>query len=277
MTTKVKLERTQDVARIWLDRPDVHNAFDDEVISQLIAAVNDAAHDKRVRVVVLGGRGRSFSAGADLEWMKRAATWTAEKNQSDALELAKMLRTIADMPKVTIARVQGAAMGGGLGLVAACDMAIATTKARFGLSEAKLGLIPAVISPHVIGKIGAGRARELFVTAERFDAAHAEKIGLVSRVVADDEALDTAIEELIAQVRTSGPEAVAAAKELVRVVPTLPPAEADRWTAQQIAARRATAEAREGMSAFLEKRPPSWAVHRESTSDRWPAVAEPGP
>lgn len=269
---KVRLERTRDVARIWIDRPDVHNAFDDEVIAGLTSAVNEASAHPRVRVIVLGGRGRSFSAGADLAWMKRAATWTAEQNSADAARLAAMLRALAGSPKVTVARVQGAAVGGGMGLVAACDIALATTRARFGLSEVKLGLIPAVISPHVIEKIGVGRARALFVTGERFDAAFAERIGLVTRVVEDDEALDLAIEQVIAEVRTSGPDAVRAAKELVRVVPTLPEDQVDAWTAEQIAQRRATPEAREGMSAFLEKRTPPWAAPKGESGDHFPAL-----
>ncbi len=260
MGGKVKLERARDVARIWIDRPDVHNAFDDEVIAGLSEAVREASADPQARVIVLGGRGRSFSAGADLAWMKRAATWTAEQNSQDAARLAGMLRALAESPKVTVARVHGAAVGGGMGLVAACDIAIASTRARFGLSEVKLGLIPAVISPHVIEKIGVGRARALFVTGERFDAAFAERIGLVTRVVEDDEALDVAIEQVIGEVRTSGPDAVRAAKELVRVVPTLPADQVDEWTAEQIAKRRAAPEAREGMSAFLEKRTPPWVA-----------------
>lgn len=271
-TPKVKLERTQDVARIWIDRPEVHNAFDDEVITGLTSAVRDASANPRVRVIVLGGRGRSFSAGADLEWMRRAATWTVEQNSADAARLAGMLRALASSPKVTVARVHGPAVGGGLGLVAACDLAFATSRARFGLSEVKLGLIPAVISPHVIGKVGPGRARALFVTGERFDAAYAERIGLVTKVVEDEEALDCAIEGVIAEVRTSGPDAVQGAKELVQVVPTLPEDQVDAWTAEQIARRRAMSEAKEGMAAFLEKRTPSWAVVREAQSDRFPAV-----
>lgn len=270
MGAKVKLERTRDVARIWIDRPDVHNAFDDEVIAGLTTAVRDASANPRVRVIVLGGRGRSFSAGADLAWMKRAATWTAEQNSADAARLAAMLRSLSASPKVTVARVQGAAVGGGMGLVAACDIAIASTRARFGLSEVKLGLIPAVISPHVIEKIGVGRARALFVTGERFDAAFAERIGLVTRVVEDDEALDLAIEQVIAEVRTSGPDAVRAAKELVRVVPTLPEDQVDAWTAEQIAQRRATPEAREGMSAFLEKRTPPWVAAKDESGEHFP-------
>lgn len=272
-SAKVRVERTQDVARIWIERPEVHNAFDDEVITGLTNAVRDASQHPRVRVIVLGGRGRSFSAGADLEWMRRAAGYTAEQNSADAARLAAMLRALASSPKVTVARVQGAAVGGGMGLVAACDMAIATTRARFGLSEVKLGLIPAVISPHVIGKVGAGRARALFVTGERFDAVQAERMGLVTKVVDDEEALDLAIEQLIAEVRTSGPEAVEAAKELLRIVPTLAEDQVDGWTAEQIARRRATPEAREGMAAFLEKRPPTWAVLKGS-SDRWPVVQD---
>lgn len=257
--TKVKLERERDVARIWIDRPDVHNAFDDEVITGLAAAIDETARDASVRLVVLGGRGKSFSAGADLEWMKRAAGYSPEQNTADAARMAAMLRALASHPKVTLARVHGAAMGGGMGLVSCCDLAIATGAARFGLSEVKLGLIPAVISPHVIGKIGPGKARELFVLGERFDAAAAERMGLVNRVVADDAALDAAILEVAGQVRTSGPEAVTAAKELVRVVTTTPASEVDAWTSEQIARRRASGEAKEGIGAFLGKRPPAWA------------------
>ncbi len=258
--SKVVLERAGVAARIWIDRPDVHNAFDDEVIGGLERAIDEAAADPAARAIVLGGRGRSFSAGADLAWMRRAADYTPEENRADAARLAAMLRRLAEAPKVTIARVHGPAMGGGLGLVAACDLAVATAGARFGLSEVKLGLIPAVISPHVLAKVGPGHGRALFVTGERFDARTAERLGLVTRVVDDEAALDAAVDELVAQVRTSGPEAVAAAKELVRVVPTLTPADADAWTAGQIAARRATPEAREGIAAFLAKRPPAWAV-----------------
>ena len=256
---KVTLEQADGVARVWLDRPEVHNAFDDELIRALQEAIAAAAHDPEVRVIVLGGRGKSFSAGADLSWMKRSAVWTDEENAADARGLAGLFRSLRDAPKVTVARVHGTAMGGGLGLIAACDLAFALETVKFSFSEVRLGLIPAVISPHVIDKIGPARARELFVTAARFDAAQAERMGLITRAVPDEAALDAAVAEAIAQVRAAGPHAVAAAKALVRQVTTLPPGEVDAYTAAQIAARRASSEGQEGLRAFLEKRPPAWA------------------
>lgn len=256
---KVTVEQADGVARIWLDRPDVHNAFDDELIRALQERLAAASHDDDVRVIVLGGRGKSFSAGADLSWMKRSAVWTDEENARDARGLAGLFRELRNSPKVTVARVHGTAMGGGLGLIAACDLAFALQSVKFSFSEVKLGLIPAVISPHVIDKIGPARARELFLTAARFDAARAAQMGLISAALPDEAALDAAVEEAIGQVRAAGPHAVAAAKALVRQVTALPVGEVDAYTAAQIAARRASAEGQEGLRAFLEKRPPRWA------------------
>lgn len=254
----VRLEKTGPVARIQIERPDVHNAFNADVIRQLGAAIDDASADEEVRAIVLCSLGRTFSAGADLAWMKEAGDTTAEENAADAAKLASMLRVLESSPKATIARVQGTALGGGLGLIAACDVAIAVARAKFGFSEVNLGLIPAVISPHVIAKIGPGRARHLFVTGARIDAAQAERIGLISRVVEEEQGLDEAVATVLHQVLTSAPGAVAAAKELVRQVTSLPPAEIDAYTAAQIAARRSSEEGREGIAAFLEKRPPNW-------------------
>jgi methylglutaconyl-CoA hydratase len=213
-------------------------------------------------VIVLGGRGKSFSAGADLEWMKRAANYDHGRNIEDAQALARMLRTLADSRLATVARVHGTALGGGAGLVSACDFAVATRRAVFGFSEVKLGIIPAVVSPHVIEKIGPARARELFVLGERFDADRAAAIGLISRVVEDEAALDLAIKELVAQIKTSSPGGVNTAKDLVRVVLRGfdDPVRLDQETARWIARARATAEGREGISAFLEKRKPSWVL-----------------
>jgi len=256
---KVRVERDGAVARIWIERPDVHNAFDDEVVAGLAAAIEEATADRALRAIVLGGRGRSFSAGADLGWMKRAADWTAAENEADAAKLAAMLRRLAEAPQATIARVQGAALGGGLGLVAACDVAVGLERAKFGFSEVKLGIVPAVIAPHVVEKIGPGRARALFVTGRRFDARTAERVGLLERVVPDEAALDAAVEEVLAEVLTSSPGAVAAAKQLVRDVLTVPRGEVDAHTARLIAERRASDDGREGIAAFLEKREPSWA------------------
>jgi len=256
---KVVLERDGGVARVWIDRPDVHNAFDAAVIAGLTERVQEASADPAVRVIVLGGRGRSFSAGADLNWMQAAAGLTQAENEADAARLAAMLRALDRSPKATVARVQGAAMGGGLGLLAACDVAIAASRAKFAFSEVKLGIVPAVISPYVVSRIGVARARELFVTGRRFDAAFAERIGLLDRVLPDEAGLDQAIQELSEQLRTSGPEAVRAAKELVREVARLGPDEVDAYTGRVIASRRVSAEGQEGIASFLEKRPPAWA------------------
>lgn len=260
MSETVRTSIDAGVARIWIHRPEVHNAFDDEVVARLDEAISRCSSDRAVRVIVLGSEGRSFSAGADLNWMRRAAAAGDAENAADAAKLAGMLRRLAEAPQATVARVQGTALGGGLGLVCACDLAIATERARFGFSEVKLGLVPAVISPHAIAKIGPGRARELFVTGARFDARAAERYGLVARVVPDEEALDAALAETLEQLRSSAPGAVAASKKLIREVLRRDGAELDAYTAEQIAARRASEEAREGMRAFLEKRPPAWAA-----------------
>jgi len=257
----VGLKREGAVAWIWLERPEVHNAFNDVVVGLLEAAIDEAVSSD-ARVIVLGGRGKSFSAGADLNWMKSAGLTSEEENVADAGRLASMLRRLASAPQVTIARVQGAALGGGLGLVAACDLAIAVERATFGFSEVKLGLIPAVISPHVIRKIGPGRSQALFVTGERFKGQAAFRHGLVSQVVADEEALDAALAETLSQVLANAPEAIAKSKELVAEVTRLQAAgnlsAVDAYTARAIAGRRASAEGREGIAAFLEKRAPSW-------------------
>ncbi len=257
---KVSLEYAGGVARVWIERPEVHNAFDADVIVQLTAAFAEAAARDDVRVIVLGGRGRSFSAGADLSWMQSAAALTEQENTEGALRLAEMLRQLERSPKATIARVQGAALGGGLGLIAACDVVIAAERATFGFSEVKLGLVPAVISPFVIAKIGAGHARRLFVTGERFAAAFAQRIGLVHDVVSDEEALDAAVDGVVAEVLAAAPGAVDAAKELVRQVTTLPAGEVDRYTAGTIARLRVSPEGQEGMLAFFQKRRPSWSA-----------------
>lgn len=269
--SKVSFSVRGPVAEIYIERPDVHNAFDEEVISELTRAFGVAIGEPNARVVLLGGRGKSFSAGADLAWMKRAAASDEAKNLADANALAHMLRTIAESPLVTIARVNGAAIGGGAGLVAACDFAFAKKEAVFGFSEVKLGIIPAAISPHVVAKIGAARARQLFVTGERFDAKKAAAIGLIAKVVTSDKSLDKAIEDTVDQVLTSGPKAVAAAKDLVRFVTHEPDArKVDAETAKRIAERRASDEGREGIAAFLEKRSPSW--HPPGAAPKKPPV-----
>jgi methylglutaconyl-CoA hydratase len=257
MTNDVITIRDGPVARVTLNRPEVHNAFNEHVIAGLQSAFDSLRGDDSIRVVILTGEGRSFSVGADLDWMSRASTWTEAENQRDATVLAKMLRTIAEFPKPVIARIHGNALGGGSGLAAASDVAIAAESAMFGFTEVRLGLVPATIAPHVVEKIGPGRALPLFVTGERFPAARAFEIGLVHRVVPDDR-LDTAVDEAVGALLESGPRAQAAAKTLVRAVAGTEGPEADAYTADLIARIRTSDEGREGIGAFLEKRKPAW-------------------
>lgn len=253
------LERTGAIARLRLDRPALHNAFDAGLILALTAALEQLATDADVRVVVLEGSGASFSAGADLNWMRGMASASEAENREDALALARLMRTLDELPKPTIARVHGAAFGGGVGLVACCDIAIGVPTAKFGLTESKLGLLPAVISPYVIAAIGTREARRWFATAEIFDAATALRIGLLHEVV-EAEALDAAIERQIALLLKAGPQAAAGAKRLVaRIASTTDRDSADRDNADLIARLRVSPEGQEGLSAFLDKRAPGWA------------------
>ena len=253
------LERTGATARLRLDRPALHNAFDAGLILALTAALEQLATDADVRVVVLEGSGASFSAGADLNWMRGMASASEAENREDALALARLMRTLDELPKPTIARVHGAAFGGGVGLVACCDIAIGVPTAKFGLTESKLGLLPAVISPYVIAAIGTREARRWFATAEIFDAATALRIGLLHDVV-EAEALDAAIERQIALLLKAGPQAAAGAKRLVaRIASTTDRDRADSDNADLIARLRVSPEGQEGLSAFLDKRAPGWA------------------
>jgi len=246
------------VARITLNNPDKHNAFDDQIIGQLTEAFVAIASNSDVRVMVLGSEGKSFSAGADLEWMKRMASYSYDENLRDASALALMLKTLNQMPQPTIARVQGAAFGGAVGLVSCCDMAVAATNASFSLSEVKIGLVPATISPYVIAAIGERWARRYFLTAERFDAQRAMQIGLVNEAV-NAEQLDQQINSLIEALLVNGPEAVMAAKQLVFDVSGKP---IDQnlidHSCEVIAAIRVSEQGQEGLNAFLEKRKPHW-------------------
>jgi methylglutaconyl-CoA hydratase len=256
--TTLDITRDGPVATIWMNRPEVHNAFDETLIADLTAACRDLDADDSVRAVVLAGRGKSFSAGADLAWMKRAANYTVDENLADAGALAAMLRTLANMKKPTVARVQGAALGGGTGLTAACDIAIASSAAVFATSEVKFGIIPSAISPYVLRAIGPRQALRYFQSAERFDAARARELGLVHEVVAP-EALDAKVAEVVASLLQCGPKAQGAAKDLIRAVAHQPIDDAVvADTVQRIAHLRATPEAREGVAAFLEKRTPDW-------------------
>jgi len=255
----IDVAERNDIALITLNRPDVHNAFDETLIAELTEALRALDTNPRVRAVVLLGAGKSFCAGADLKWMERMAGYAYEQNVADAGSLARLLQTLAGLSKPTIARVHGPAYGGGVGLVACCDIAIASHDATFALSEAKLGLIPATIGPYVVEAIGARHARRYMITAERFDAGEAYRIGLVHDLTPSVEALDARINEILGALMLAGPHAQKAAKALVRAVAHRPIDErvvAD--TAERIAAIRASDEGREGIAAFLTRRSPAW-------------------
>jgi methylglutaconyl-CoA hydratase len=252
----VLTECSGSVLRITLNRPAVRNAFDEEVIAALTSAAKAAA-DPAVRAVVLAGAGQSFCAGADLAWMTKAIAYTREENRRDAEDLARMLELLDTLPVPLIARVHGAALGGGAGLVAVSDIAIAADDTVFGFTETKLGIIPAVISPYVSSKIGSSAARELFLTGRRFTAKRARRIGLVHRTVAGSK-LDETVDEYLGEVMTSGPRAVAAAKELLREIRGRRSEDVIGLTTTRIAEQRVSDEGQEGMRAFLEKRKPGW-------------------
>ena len=259
MTHPLLSLRDGPVARLRMNRPELHNAFDAMLIAALTGALEGLAGDDEIRVVVLEGDGPSFSAGADLNWMRGMARASEAENRDDALALARLMRTLDELPKPTIARVHGAAFGGGVGLVACCDIAIAAPEAKFGLTESKLGLLPAVISPYVIAAIGARQARRWFATGELFDAATALQIGLLHGVVPADE-LDAAVERQTALLLKAGPQASAQAKALVRRVAGQ--SDRDRLDADNaslIARLRVSPEGQEGLSAFLDKRKAHWS------------------
>jgi methylglutaconyl-CoA hydratase len=260
MSSALTLSATGPVARITLTRPEMRNAFNDEVIAELTQVFTEVGQREDVRVVVLAAEGSAFCAGADLNWMRRMADYTRDQNVADAGALAAMLRVIFECPKPTIARVQGDVYAGGMGLVAACDMAVAVDTAGFCLSEVKLGLIPATISPYVIRAMGARAAHRYFLTAERFDAAEAHRIGFVHEVVAAD-ALDTRVDTLAQALANAGPAAVRACKRLLLDVAGREiDAALVAATVEGIADIRASAEGREGVSAFLHKRKPGWLL-----------------
>jgi len=248
-------------------RPEVHNAFNEALIAELHAAFRELGADVGVRVIVLAGEGKSFSAGADLDWMRRMASASEAENRADAERLAAMLRAVAECPKPVVARVHGAAIGGGAGLTACADIAIAGESAVFAFAEVRLGILPATIAPHVIEKIGLGRALPLFLTGERFGAAQAASVGLVHRVVPDRE-LDSAVEATVDALLAGSPAAQAVIKTLVRRVDATPREKIDKYTSELIAAIRASEEGREGVAAFLEKRKASWMTDAPETSRR---------
>ena len=254
----VEVLRDGGVATLWMNRPEVHNAFNAQLIADISAACRALDADPSVRVVVLAGRGKSFSAGADLNWMKAAGEAGEAENFADAMKLAGMLRTLAEMSKPTIARVHGAALGGGMGLASACDICIAGERALFATSEVKFGIIPSAISPYVIRAIGERQAYRYFQTAERIDARRAAELGLAHEAVASD-ALDAKVKEVVDALLLGGPKSQSAAKELIRAVANRPLSDAVvEDTARRIASLRVTPEAREGLNAFLSKRPAAW-------------------
>ena len=259
MSAALAIERQGPIGLITMNRPERHNAFDDMLIAELTEAFRSMEAEDGIRVVVLSGTGKSFSAGADLNWMKRMAGFSIEENRRDAMGLAALMRTIAHLRKPTIARVQGAAFGGGVGLVACCDIAVATQDAAFALSEVKLGLIPAVISPYVVAAIGERAARRYFLTGERFSAADAWRLGLVHEITGSEAEMDDMIGAIVDAMLAAGPKAQKEAKDLIRAVSNRAlTSEVVQDTAERIAKIRASPEGREGVAAFLEKRRAAW-------------------
>ncbi len=254
-TLKVAFEGP--VARIALARPEVHNAFNSAMFSDLDRAFDEMSGREEVRVVVLTGEGKSFCAGADLNWMKRVKEMTFEESVADSLVLSELLYKMYSFPRPTIARVNGAAIGGGTGFVCVCDIAVASEKAKFSFSEVKLGLVPACISPYAVRKIGESRARRYFLSGERIDASEALRAGLVTHVVPHEE-IDGFIQGIVDQLLASGPHALSACKRLIEGVTSMDLQDAKRFTAEILAELRKGEEGQEGMAAFLEKRRPGW-------------------
>jgi len=247
------------VGILTLNKAPRHNAFDEQLIAEITEGLRELELDTRVRAVVLSSTGKSFCAGADLTWMKRAAGYSHEENLRDANRLAELMSTLNELSKPTIARVQGPAYGGGVGLIAACDIAVGTYDAVFSLSEVKLGIVPAVISPYVLAAIGERYSRRYMLTAERFSAAEAYRIGLLHELVPGEEQLDEAIAEILDSLLANGPQAQAECKTLIRIVAGQPiDEETIAETTQRITRVRASPEGREGLAAFLDKRQPNW-------------------
>lgn len=253
------VRRDGPIEHLTLNRPDVRNAFNDEVVAELHQWATALAADPGVRVVVLSGAGKVFSAGADAAWMARMAEASREDNERDAAATTAMLRAINALPVAVIGRIHGAALGGGSGLAAVCDIVVAETRTIFGFTETKLGILPAMISPFVLPKIGVSAARELFLTGMRFNAAKAQAIGLVHVVVPADE-LDAAVQRYVTEILSAAPTAVAAAKAIIPAVWGHAPEDVATLTARTIAVQRGSAEGQEGLRAFLDKRDPSWLV-----------------
>ena len=255
----VKIQQDGPVARVSFCRPEIHNAFNDSLIYEMTDLFSSLKQDGDLRVIVLTGEGKSFCAGADLNWMRRVKDYSFEKNLEESMALAKLFWLIYSMPLPVIGRINGAAIGGGTGFVAVCDIAVAAESAKFSFSEVKIGVVPACIGPYVIRKIGEGKAREFFISGERLTAAEAYRIGLVNRYYPDDK-LDEEIEALIKTILSSGPNAIKMAKELISNVPLMTPDQFRPYTAEMIARLRKSDEGQEGMDAFLNKRKPNWVI-----------------
>jgi methylglutaconyl-CoA hydratase len=264
MPSTLKIDINHRVAIVWMARPEVRNAFNETTIAELTETFRTLGANPEVRAIVLAAEGPAFCAGADLDWMRRMAQYSHDENRADALKLATMLRTIHECPKPVIARIHGAAFAGGVGLVAACDIAVASLNAEFCLTETKLGLIPATIAPYVMRAMGANQARRYFLTAEKFGSGEAYRLGLVHNIVPPEE-LDGAINELLGTLMVTSAEAVAEAKRLVRDLAFRPIDDAlVADTAERIAAIRQSADGREGIASFLEKRKPRWVAEYEA-------------
>jgi methylglutaconyl-CoA hydratase len=256
--TTIEIENKQGIAYIWLNRPDVRNAMNAQMFVDLHHALDAAIANPVARVIVLGGRGKAFCAGGDLSWMKTAKNMSIEQAKADSMPLAFLLRKIHDSPKPTVARVHGPAFAGGMGLVAACDIAICNSDVKFSLSEVKLGLIPATISPYVVKAMGANQSRRYFITGEIIDATEAHRIGFVHELVAP-QALDECVQKILGHLTQGAPNALTETKQLLRDVTSAQINDSlSEDTAGRIARIRASDEAQEGIKAFFEKRPPSW-------------------
>ena len=263
-------ERDGPVERLTLNRPDVRNAFNEHVIAELTAwaaATRAAGERGEVRIAVISGAGKMFCAGADVNWMSKTVHYTHDQNVDDALAMSRMFATINDLPLAVIGRIQGAALGGGAGLATVCDIVVAAESALFGFTETRLGIVPAVISPFALAKIGRSAARELFLTGARFSAARAREIGLVHAVVPEAE-LDSVVDGYVRELLAGGPEAIAVAKALIADVWPRTAADAAALTSAAIAARRVSAEGQEGLNAFLQKRKPNWIRDTDADGGR---------
>jgi methylglutaconyl-CoA hydratase len=253
----IRIEHAGPVSRVVLARPDIRNAFNDVMIRELREAFAELRARSELRVVVLTGEGKAFCAGADLHWMRRVLHYSYEQNYADSLELARLMREMYELPRPLVGRINGPAIGGGTGLVAVCDIAVASDDAVFSFSEVKIGLVPACISPYVLKRVGERWGREYFLTGERLPAAKALECGLVQRAVAPAE-LDATVDRLVASLLSSGPEALATCKRMVRAVADMSLEDAGPYTAELIARLRMSPEGQEGMAAFLERRTPNW-------------------